>query len=110
MNNQELELKIKEILRIKNFFDMVEATVTFDKEYRTSSFYKATKMKLTDVIKNAKMWYSLQLDDATEMAQGFINKLDFTNINNILEQMSEVFEQENSDVFGAIESFKEIVK
>ena len=43
MNNQELELKIKEILKIKNFFDMVEATVAFDKEYRTSSFYKATK-------------------------------------------------------------------
>lgn len=110
MNNQELELKIKDILKNKNFFDMIEAAATFEKEYKTTTFYKSTKMKLFDVIKNAKMWYSLQLDDAAEMAQGFINKLDFTKINEIFEQMSSVFEQENSDILNTIVEFKEIVK
>ena len=32
MNNQELELKVKEILAVDNFFDMVEATIAFNKE------------------------------------------------------------------------------
>ena len=44
MNNNELELKIKEILSIENFFDMMEAVFDFEKEYKGSEFYKKTKM------------------------------------------------------------------
>ena len=29
MNNQELEQKIKEILSISNFFDMIESAISF---------------------------------------------------------------------------------
>ena len=58
MNNQELELRIKEILSLENFFDMIEAAVDFEKEYKQSGFYKKTKMPLLEVIKNSKMWYN----------------------------------------------------
>ena len=36
MNNQELELKVKEILEIENFFDLIEAVCAFEKEYKQS--------------------------------------------------------------------------
>ena len=36
MNNSELELKIKEIIKIENFFDMMEAAQDFEKEYKQS--------------------------------------------------------------------------
>ena len=55
MNNQELELRVKEILENKNFFDMVEATLAFEKEYKGTEFYKKTKIPLVEVIKAAKM-------------------------------------------------------
>ena len=49
MNNQELELKVKEILEIENFFDMIEAAVALKKEYKRTKFYKKTKMPLIEV-------------------------------------------------------------
>ena len=45
MNNQELELKVKEILSIENFFDMMEAVFAFEKEYKATEFYKKTKAR-----------------------------------------------------------------
>ena len=38
MNNQELEQKIKEILSINNFFDMIESAVSFEKEHKNTDF------------------------------------------------------------------------
>ena len=46
MNNQELELKVKEILAIENFFDMMEAAIAFEKEYKGTNFFKKTKEQL----------------------------------------------------------------
>ena len=46
MNNQELELKVKELLAIENFFDMIIAVKDFEKEYKNSDFFKSTKMSL----------------------------------------------------------------
>ena len=36
MNNQELELKVKELLNISNFFDMIIAVKEFEKEYKAN--------------------------------------------------------------------------
>ena len=76
MNNQELELKVKEILAVDNFFDMVEATIAFNKEYKGTEFYKKTKMPLEDVIKNAKMWYGFQLNDIGNKIQKMVFERD----------------------------------
>ena len=110
MNNQELELKVKEILSIENFFDMMEAVFAFEKEYKTTEFYKKTKMSLVEVIKESKIWYALQFKDIESKIQSFINGLDLSNLNNILEQLGDVYGQENEETLNIIKEFKEIVK
>ena len=110
MNNQELELKIKEILSIENFFDMMEAVFAFEKEYKTTEFYKKTKMSLIEVIKESKFWYALQFKDIGSKIQSLINDLDLSNLNNVLEQLGDVYGQENEETLNIIKEFKEIVK
>lgn len=110
MNNQELELKVKEILSIENFFDMMEAVFAFEKEYKTTEFYKKTKMSLVEVMKESKLWYALQFKDIGNKIQSLINDLDLSNLNNILEQLGDVYGQENEETLNIIKEFKEIVK
>ena len=110
MNNQELELKVKEILSIENFFDMIEAVFAFEKEYKTTEFYKKTKMSLIEVMKESKIWYALQLKDIGNKIQSLINNLDLSNLNNVLEQLGDVYGQENEETLNIIKEFKEIVK
>lgn len=109
MNNQQLEMKIKEILNIENFFDMIEAVVAFKNEYKQTDFYKATKMPLMDVIKNAKLWYTLQFNDIANKIQNMINSLDLTKISEIIEQLGELYGQENAEIMEMANSFKEII-
>ena len=110
MSNQELELKVKEILEIENFFDMTEAVIAFKKEYKRTDFYKKTKMPITEVIKTTKMWYMLQLKDIGEKIQGLINDLDFNKFNELLNQLGNVYSQENEETLNIFKEFKEIVK
>ena len=110
MNNQELELKVKEILENKNFFDMVEAAIAFEKEYKGTEFYKKTKMPLMEVVKNAKMWYLSQMENIGDKIQDFISELDLSNINNILNQLGDIYAQENKETLDIFKEFKEIVK
>ena len=110
MNNQELELKVKEILSIENFFDMMEAVFAFEKEYKVTEFYKKTKMSLVEVMKESKIWYALQLKDIGSKIQSLINDLDLSNLNNVLEQLGDVYGQENEETLNIIKEFKEIVK
>ena len=110
MNNQELELKVKEILSIENFFDMMETVFAFEKEYKATEFYKKTKMSLVEVMKESKIWYALQLKDIGNKIQSLINNLDLSNLNNVLEQLGDVYGQENEETLNIIKEFKEIVK
>lgn len=110
MNNQELELKIKEILAIENFFDMVEATIAFEKEYKLTDFYKKTKKSLDEVIKESRIWYALQFKDIETKVQNFINNLDVSNINSVFEQLGNVYSQENEETLNILKEFKDIVK
>lgn len=109
MNNQQLEKKIKEILNIENFFDMIEVVVAFKNEYKQTDFYKATKMPLMDVIKNAKLWYTLQFNDIANKIQNMINSLDLTKISEVIEQLGEMYGQENAEIMEIANSFKEII-
>lgn len=110
MNNQELELKVKEILAIENFFDMMEAAIAFEKEYKGTNFFKKTKMPLVEVIKNSKTWYMFQLKGIGEKIQELINKLDFTNVNDIINNLGSTYAQENSEMMDIIKEFQKIVK
>lgn len=103
MNNQELELKVKELLEIENFFDMIIAVKEFEKEYKNSDFFKATKMPLTDVIKNAKVWYVVNFNGIVRTIQELINDLDLSRIEALLNQLSTVFEEENQEILDIAE-------
>lgn len=110
MSNAELELKIKEILSIENFFDMIEKVVEFEKEYKGTGFYKKTKMPLMEVIKNSKVWYTLQLKDVVDVIQGMIDSLNVENVNSILSQLGEVYSKENTETLSIINEFKDLIK
>lgn len=107
MNNQELELKIKEIIEMPNMFDMIIAAKDFEKDYKTSDFYKVTKISLMEVIKDAKMYYLFSYNGILEKIQSLINDLDFNKVNSLLEQMGSVFEQENNDTMAMINELKD---
>jgi hypothetical protein len=110
MNNQELELKIKEILSISNFFDMIESAIAFEKEYKNSDFYKKTKISLMEVIKEGKLWYKLSLEGIGAKIQDMINNLDLSNVNNILEELGNVYAKENEETLSIFKEFQNIVK
>lgn len=110
MNNQELELKVKEILEITNFFDMVEAAFAFEKEYKNTPFFKKTKMPLIEVIKNSKTWYALQFEDVASKIQSLIDGIDVTSIQAVFEQLGGMYSKENADTLEIIREFKNIVK
>lgn len=110
MNNQELELKLKEILGKDNIFDVVEATVEFDKEYRKTDFFKKTKMPLMEMVKNGKLWYTLNLNDVGTKIQKLIDNLEFENVEGILNKFGTTYGQQNEETLNILKEFKTIVK
>ena len=67
-------------------------------------------MSLVEVIKESKIWYALQFKDIESKIQSFINDLDLSNLNKVLEQLGDVYGQENEETLNIIKEFKEIVK
>ena len=110
MNNQELELKLKEILGKDNIFDVVEATVEFDKEYRKTNFFKKTKMPLIEMVKNGKLWYTLNLTDIGTKIQTLVDNLEFENVEGILSKIGTTYGQQNEETLNILKEFKTIVK
>ena len=108
MNNIELENKIKELLKIENYFDMVVAIKKFEPEYKKSEFYKETRVPLSDVVKQAKVHYALQFNDVAEKLQKFINELDLTKINELISQWGEQLGAENAEIKEMLGEFKDL--
>ena len=108
MNNIELEKKIKEFCAIDNYFDMIEAIAAFEKEYKTSNFYKKTKRSLEQVVKEARIHYALQLKDLGRRIQEILDDLSLENVNDLLDKIGGVFAQENEDIKNSLEVFKDL--
>lgn len=108
MNNIELETKIKEIISMDNYFDMVIAAKNFEKEYKESDFYKATKQPLSEVIKDAKVYYTLQFENLGQKIQQFINNVDLTQLNSLFDQITTTFADENSNILETLQEFKDL--
>lgn len=108
MNNQELEHKIKDILSIKNFFDMIESAVAFEKEYKNTDFYKKTKISLFEIIKMSKVWYSFNLKELSTKIQEVIDSLNFDQVQNIIEQFGNTFSAENEEVIDQLNQINEM--
>ena len=113
MDNVELEQKVKEILNITNFFDMLLAAKEFEKDYKTSDFYKITKMSLMEIIKDAKVFYGINAENIKNKLQTMINGLDLNSLNTLFDQAGEVFAKENAEtmeMLGELKDFKDVIK
>ena len=64
MNNQELELKVKELAKIENFFDLAIAVQNLRTEYKDSEFYKTTRISFDKIIEKAKEILSTEFEDS----------------------------------------------
>ena len=109
MNNSELELKVKEIIKTENFFDMIEAAQDFEKEYKQSDFYKKTKQPLLPMLKEAAGWYGIAADRIFKEAQKEINKLDISHLNDLLDKIAETFGTENATITEQISQLQDIM-
>lgn len=108
MNNLDLELKIKELLNIPNYFDMVLAAKEFEAEYKKSDYYKATKQPLLDALKEAGQYYHYQFEDIVKKIQKIIDNLDMDNVFEVLDQISETFGMENEEIRSQFEELKSL--
>jgi hypothetical protein len=50
------------------------------------------------------------VENIGDKIQNLISNLDFSNINDILSQLGDVYSQENEDTLNILKEFKEIVK
>lgn len=113
MDNVELEQKVKEILNITNFFDMLLAAKEFEKDYKTSDFYKMTKIPLMEILKEVKSFYAFSVDAVVEKIQTAVNNLDLTKLNSLFDEMGNLFQKENQetmDMLNGLKDFKDIIK
>ena len=108
MNNIELEQKIKELIMIENYFDLIEQVKEFEKEYKNSDFYKNTKMPLDKVIREARIHYALNFVGMSAQLQKVINNLDISHLNELLDQIGETFGQENKEINEQLEVLKDL--
>ena len=108
MDNIELEKELLEIINKENFFDMILAAKNFEPFYKSSDFYKKTKMPLNEVIKESKIFYALQLKDLSKQIQNLIDNLNLDNVNNLLDKMGDTFTQENKEIKDSLEVLKDL--
>lgn len=109
MTNQELELKLKELLQIKDYCEYAIAVKQFNKEYKQTSFYKQTKISLKRAIQEARLHYIFNIDNVIDKTQKFINSLNFENVQKIIDQFSEMYASENKDIAESIELLKDLM-
>ena len=110
MNNNELEIKIKEIINTSNYFDMIIKAKEFEPEYKKSIFYKDTKKSLNEVIKESKIFYAINFDTIKDGVQNLINNLNYENINEVINEFSTVFGSENEEIEQSMEDMKVLLE
>jgi len=108
MDNIELEQKILDIIKEDNYFEMVTKAVAFEKEYKTSNFYKITKKPLSEVIKETKIYYALQLKDLGRYIQDMIDNLSLEKVSALLDKLGMQFQDENEEILNGLEVFKNL--
>jgi hypothetical protein len=108
MNNEEIIAKIDEALKVKNFLDMYEKMAELDKEYVKSPFYKKYKLKLFDLVKAYKEFKGPNLEFLFKDLQIGIDSLDFSNLNNVLDEFAKQVSGDNTELKSSLEKIKDI--
>lgn len=110
MNNEELFTKMKGILEQNNPFDIMMMLRGFDKEYKTSEFYKTTKMSLKEVVEYYRILKPFNILSLKQDIQELLDGLNLDNVNEVMDKMAATFAQENLEIQQNIGLVKEYAK
>jgi hypothetical protein len=110
MTNAELDARLKTICLMPNFIEAILAIQKFEPEYKKSDFYKVTKMPLVEVIKQAKIWYTVDFSELRIQLQKMIDGLSFEKITEIIDQVGQTFEKENKEIAASAEIYSKLLK
>lgn len=112
MTNQELNDKIKEIVKKPTIEQIVEI-VNFDKKYKQTDFYKTTKMSLEKLIRAEQINTFISMKWVRPMVQDVLDNLKLDHLEELMDQTASIFAQENADLAAGmnnLESFKDIIE
>lgn len=109
MTNQELELKLKELLNIRNYCEYAIAVKQFEKQYKQTDFYKTSKMPLKKALMEMRIHCLFNIDNLLQKTQYFINNLDTEKVQEIISNLGETFAVENAEISQSIELLNEIM-
>lgn len=110
MTNLELNSKLKEICLMPNYIEALLAIKRLEPEYKKTDFYKETRISMSDLIKNAKIWYITDLSQLGETIQKLIDGLSLEKIHDIINQVEKTFEEENEEITEAAQTYKELLE
>ncbi len=99
MNNMILKEKLDALIKEEDFFKFEESLANFEKEYKTSDFYKKTKRPLKILIQDYKAWHPRDIEETVER---IVNSLDEEKIVSLLDKLSQVFDKENQDILNEV--------
>lgn len=107
--NEYLNKRLHEILEgSNNFFDVLLELKEFEKEYKQSDFYKATKINLMDLVKDARIFYLTNTKVISDKINNIINNLDGEKIADILDKGGSILQANNEATLAQLEEFKEL--
>lgn len=105
MNNQELNAKLQELIKIDNYCDYVIAVKEFSSEYKKTEFYKLTKKPLEKALNEIKLHNLINMKGIISRIQQIIDGLNFDNVQQLVEDFSNMYAQENADIQDIISNF-----
>lgn len=109
MNNVELEQKINEIISMPNYFDMIMAAKQFESTYKTTDFYKATRISLDKVLVDYRWNKRISFEYLNNSIQQLLNGLDISHLENLTDKIGEMFTNENATILKELEQVKDII-
>ncbi len=105
MNNQELNTKLQQLIKIDNYCDYVIAVKEFSSEYKKTEFYKLTKKPLEKALNEMKLHNLINMKGMIKRIQELIDGLNFDNVQQLIEDFSNMYAQENADIQNILTNF-----
>jgi queuine/archaeosine tRNA-ribosyltransferase len=105
MNNQELNAKLQQLIKIDNYCDYIIAVKEFSPEYKKTEFYKLTKKPLEKALNEMKLHNLINMKSMIKRIQELIDGLNFDNVQQLIEDFSNMYAQENADVQNILTNF-----
>ncbi len=107
IDNEYLNSRLAEIVNQDNFFDVILQLKEFEKEYKTSDFYKTTKLNLMDLIKDARIFYLTNVQYIVKKINEVFENVNSEKLLEILDETGDILEANNQAILEQIKEFKD---